>query len=61
MSFIARSGSLKVLDWLGRQDAATVDFPAESSVGPFFNINTPADLAAAEAAAILSELHKSGR
>ena len=61
MSFIARSGSLKVLDWLGRQDAATVDFPAESPVGPFFNINTPADLAAAEAAAILSELHKSGR
>ena len=59
-SFIATSGSLKVMDWLGRQNAATVDFPAESPVGPFFNINTPADLALAAASASLSELHKSG-
>jgi molybdopterin-guanine dinucleotide biosynthesis protein A len=44
------SGSLRVLDWLAGQSVATVDFPDAAPANPFFNINTPADLTAAEAA-----------
>lgn len=38
-------GSLRVADWLDRHDPAFVDFESGDR-DPFFNINTPADLAA---------------
>jgi molybdenum cofactor guanylyltransferase len=42
----------KVLAWVGRHRLATVDFPLETIAGhvvdPFFNANTPEDLAMAE-------------
>jgi molybdopterin-guanine dinucleotide biosynthesis protein A len=46
-------GRRKVQDWIERHSHVTVPFPrAEiggASVDPFFNINTPEDLATAEA------------
>lgn len=49
-AFIARSESLKVTDWLSRHVVVPVDFaaPDPGQLDPFFNINTPADLAKAE-------------
>jgi molybdopterin-guanine dinucleotide biosynthesis protein A len=45
------AGSLRVHDWLARVGFAPVDFSGgDGAADPFFNINTPADLAAAEAA-----------
>jgi molybdopterin-guanine dinucleotide biosynthesis protein A len=41
-------GTRKVLDWTDRHDATTMVFPA-TTPDPFFNINTPDDLATAEA------------
>lgn len=41
------AGMRKVTDWADRHGARTADFAS----GPFFNINTPADLAEAEARA----------
>jgi molybdopterin-guanine dinucleotide biosynthesis protein A len=41
-------GLRKVVLWTDRHDAATVEFPVDD-VDPFFNINTPEDLARAEA------------
>lgn len=47
--FIAAGGSLKVADWLARYDFMAVDFDeGASGFDPFFNINTPEDLATAE-------------
>ena len=40
-------GIRKVADWCARYRVATVDFPA-APFDPFFNINTPEDLAEAE-------------
>ncbi len=47
--FIAAGGSLKVADWLARYDVMAVDFDEDASgYDPFFNINTPMELARAE-------------
>lgn len=49
--FIKTSDSLSVGDWLDETGHVAVDFDDEASGGidPFFNINTPEDLVAAEA------------
>jgi molybdenum cofactor guanylyltransferase len=48
--FLWHSGSRKVTDWLARVGFTAVDFAGGEGVrDPFFNINTPADLATAEA------------
>jgi molybdopterin-guanine dinucleotide biosynthesis protein A len=44
---MAEEGLRKVDDWTGRYRLATVEFPA-GKVDPFFNANTPDDLARAE-------------
>ncbi|KAB2862275.1 MAG: molybdenum cofactor guanylyltransferase MobA [Bauldia sp.] len=49
--FIKSPGSLKVADWLDRHEVGVVDFPTQPPIDPFLNINTPEDLAVAEAAA----------
>lgn len=46
--WLARSDTMKVLAWAGRHDLAFVDFDI-SDRDPFFNANTPEDLAQAEA------------
>lgn len=43
-------GTRKVMDWADRHGAATAMFP-DTPVDPFFNVNTPADLAHARALA----------
>jgi molybdopterin-guanine dinucleotide biosynthesis protein A len=43
-----RAGARRVLAWAGGEGLALAEFPAGSQ-DPFFNINTPEDLAAAEA------------
>jgi molybdopterin-guanine dinucleotide biosynthesis protein A len=50
--FIRGSGSLRVSDWVGRHRPVVVEFarPPGSPLDPFFNVNTPADLVAANAA-----------
>ena len=50
-AFLAAGTSFKVADWLARHDVVTVDFDEVAGVDPFFNINTPGDLAQAEAVA----------
>lgn len=40
-------GTRKVMDWADRHGAATAMFP-DTSVDPFFNVNTPEDLARAQ-------------
>ena len=48
--FVSAGGSLKVADWLARHDVVLVDFDEDArGFDPFFNINTPEDLARAEA------------
>jgi molybdenum cofactor guanylyltransferase len=48
--FLRDSGLRKVTGWLARVGFTAVDFAGGEGVrDPFFNINTPADLAAAEA------------
>jgi molybdopterin-guanine dinucleotide biosynthesis protein A len=49
--FLAGGGSLRVRDWMARHDPAVVDFAFVEGIDPFFNINTPEDLALAEAKA----------
>lgn len=44
---IATDGLRRVEDWLARCGAVPVDFPS-GPTDPFFNVNTPADLAEAE-------------
>jgi molybdopterin-guanine dinucleotide biosynthesis protein A len=53
--FIARGESLRVTDWLARHAIVAVDFDeaAAGELDPFLNINTPAELAAAERNAAL--------
>lgn len=47
--FIRTGGSLKVADWLAHRPSVIVDFPfANDGTDPFFNVNTPEDLKAAE-------------
>ncbi len=50
--FLAESGTFSVAAFLDMHDAATVDFPMLQLEGekadPFFNVNTPQDLAEAE-------------
>jgi molybdopterin-guanine dinucleotide biosynthesis protein A len=50
-SFLAATESLRVADWLARHNPIDVAFEAGDGVDPFFNINTPEDLAEAEAVA----------
>lgn len=45
--FLAEGGR-KVLDFVARHPSTVVDFPLQEGLDPFFNINTPEDLAAAE-------------
>ena len=46
-----RSGAArKVMAWIERHPYVVVDFPDEGGIDPFFNINTPEDLAEAERA-----------
>jgi molybdenum cofactor guanylyltransferase len=48
--FLRRRASRKVTDWLDHVGFTAVDFTnPKTATDPFFNINTPADLAAAEA------------
>ncbi len=48
--FLSHAKSRKVTDWLDRVGFTAVDFTGGEGVrDPFFNINTPADLATAEA------------
>jgi molybdopterin-guanine dinucleotide biosynthesis protein A len=49
--FLASGGSRRAGDWLARHDPAVVDFAFVEGIDPFFNINTPEDLALAEAKA----------
>ena len=51
--FLGRQASRKVTDWLGLHAPAAIDLdgPADAPVDPFFNVNTAADLAKAEAVA----------
>ena len=46
---LAEEGLRKVDRWTARYRCADVDFPVAPEDDPFFNINTPDDLAAAEA------------
>lgn len=45
---IVEEGMAKVDQWTARHRVATVDFATVMGVDPFFNINTPEDLATAE-------------
>lgn len=45
---LASGGSLKVADFVDSRPNATADFDAGGGHDPFFNVNTPADLAEAE-------------
>lgn len=46
--FLAGSDSSRVMDFAGRTGWREVDFPFAGEADPFFNINTPEDLAAAQ-------------
>lgn len=50
-TLLSESADRAVKRWLDRRQVARVDFTPESNeaTNPFFNVNTPADLAAAEA------------
>jgi molybdopterin-guanine dinucleotide biosynthesis protein A len=50
-AFLAAGASFKAADWLVRHDTVRVGFDEIGGVDPFFNINTPGDLAQAEAIA----------
>jgi molybdenum cofactor guanylyltransferase len=41
-------GGRRVMDFVARHPASVVDFPIQGGLDPFFNINAPEDLAAAE-------------
>jgi len=57
------AGARKVFAWLDRHDTAVVSFDAApiggASIDPFFNVNTPADLATARAVFALLEQPRS--
>ena len=49
-AFIHASAKRRVIDWVSSIGAVSVDFPdGPSGYDPFFNVNTPDDLRAAEA------------
>jgi molybdopterin-guanine dinucleotide biosynthesis protein A len=48
--FLSRTEARRATDWLDHAGFTPIDFaPGEGARDPFFNVNTPADLAAAEA------------
>ena len=48
--WLKRTDTLRVTDWVREHDLAACDFPLrEDGADPFFNVNTPDDLAEAEA------------
>jgi molybdopterin-guanine dinucleotide biosynthesis protein A len=49
--FIAGGGTLKVTAFIDMFENAVVEFAASGDIDPFFNVNTPQDLAKAEAIA----------
>jgi molybdopterin-guanine dinucleotide biosynthesis protein A len=49
--WLANGRDLSVRGFLAGQETIAVDFAGEAGADPFFNVNTPADLAAAEAIA----------
>jgi len=58
-AFLRRAESRKVTDWLDHAGFTAVDFAAgEAGRDPFFNLNTPADLAAAEASISQDRSHR---
>jgi molybdopterin-guanine dinucleotide biosynthesis protein A len=50
-AFLGAGRSFRAADWLARHDVVLVGFDGVAGVDPFFNINTPGDLAHAEAVA----------
>jgi molybdopterin-guanine dinucleotide biosynthesis protein A len=57
--FLATSANLAVMAWIDRHDAATTEFEAPGGApDPFFNVNSPDDLAVAETAVRSGKLHK---
>jgi molybdopterin-guanine dinucleotide biosynthesis protein A len=57
--FLATSRNLAVMAWIDRHASSVVEFDApRGAPDPFSNINTPDDLAAAEAAVRSGKLHK---
>lgn len=46
--WLAQAENRKVLAWVERHHNVSVDFPERAGADPFFNINTPEDLAEAE-------------
>jgi molybdopterin-guanine dinucleotide biosynthesis protein A len=50
--WLESGGSKAVRDFLADRPHVAVEFPAEGSLDPFFNINTPEDLARAEREAV---------
>ena len=48
-AWLKRTDTLRVTDWLRENDVAECEFPLrEDGTDPFFNVNTPDDLAEAE-------------
>jgi molybdopterin-guanine dinucleotide biosynthesis protein A len=60
-NWLANGRDLSVRGFLTAQATVAVDFGDASSVDPFFNVNTPADLAAAEAVAGQGKTPAAGR
>jgi molybdopterin-guanine dinucleotide biosynthesis protein A len=58
-AFLATSSNLAVMAWIDRHASSSAEFEASGgSPDPFFNLNAPDDLAAAEAAIRSDKLHK---
>ena len=58
--FLATSRNLAVMAWIDRRASSAVEFEAPGAApDPFINVNTPDDLAVAEAALNSAKLHKS--
>jgi molybdenum cofactor guanylyltransferase len=59
--FLGRGESRKVTDWLDHAGFIAVDFPGgDGPDDPFFNVNTPVDLAAAEASILQAQSRAPG-
>jgi len=57
--FLATSRNLAVMAWIDRHASSAVEFEAPGGAAdPFLNVNTPDDLAVAEAALNFPKLHK---